>query len=122
MGILSAPTLRAMVCVLWGLGIPETHSSMPRVTVPENSLPTATSPAWGSTMILVTIRATGPLASQVSMAFPTSESLSPFQMTGIRIFWASRGLGTCSMTMFSRTSWTGAFLARVFWSLFLQYS
>ena len=82
----------------------------------------ATSPAWGSIMILVNMKVTGPLESQFIIALPTSVSRSPFQMTGIRTFWASCGFGTWVMTMSSRTSWTGDLLARVFWSPFLQYS
>jgi hypothetical protein len=55
-------------------------------------------------MILVTIRDVGPLGSQVIIALPIGVSLSPFQMTGIRSFWASTGFGTCLMAIPRATS------------------
>ena len=61
--------------------------------VPENSLPIATGPAAGSNTMFTIIIIVGPVSSQASNAFPTSESKSPFQICGILYFTASAGAG-----------------------------
>jgi len=90
---LSAPIIMPVCWMRLVLATPETYSSIPRCSVPENSLPVATSPAWGSILTLLIMKATGPLGSQVAMAFPTGLLQSPCQMTLTLSFWASMGLG-----------------------------
>ncbi|OPX73052.1 MAG: hypothetical protein A4E38_00246 [Methanoregulaceae archaeon PtaB.Bin108] len=90
--------------------------------VPAKSLPVATSPAWGSKEISVTIRETGPLGSHSSMAFPSGFVASPCQITLIRRFWESFGFGRCLTTMSSTTSQRGLRFARFFISPVLQLS
>ncbi len=62
----------------------------------------------------VTINATGPVGSQVSIAFPSFDSLSPCQMTRIRRGWDSSGSGRWWTTISSKTSESGLFFARYF--------
>jgi len=82
--------------------------------VPEKSRPVATSPAWGSNEMSVTIIEIGPFGSQAYMALPSGDSLSPCQITPIRRFCASNGLGRWRTTMSSRTAWSGERFASSF--------
>ncbi len=50
-----------------GFATPDMESSIPLSRVPEKSLPVATSPAWGSTEMSVTMKAMGPAGSQDSI-------------------------------------------------------
>ncbi len=98
--ILSGPTIIDRSCTLYLLlDIPDMYSSLPFLSVPLKSRPTAISPAWGSTIIFVTIMLTGPVWSQTDMAFPISEFMSPFHICGILYFCATSGLGRCFITI-----------------------
>ena len=84
--------------------VPTTLSSIPFWSRPEKTRPVAISPALGSMVMSVTMNAAGPSASVATIAFPTADSVSPFQMFGIRYLWATRGLGRCRTTMSKMTS------------------
>jgi len=59
----------------------------------------------------VTMNAVGPAASVSIMAWPMGVPMSPFQMFGMRYFWATRGVGRCRTTMSKTTSLIFAFWA-----------
>ena len=65
----------------------------PSFIVPENRRPIATGPAAGSIVIFTIIITVGPLSSQFKIAFPMSDSRSPFQIFGILYFCATCGGG-----------------------------
>ena len=80
-------------CTRWSTRAPRRWNVDPSLIVPEKSLPLATTPAWGSTTMLVIAMTTGPLSSQFIIAWPTSLLMSPFQILGIRYFCATCGGG-----------------------------
>ena len=84
--------------------VPTTASSIPFWRRPEKTRPVAISPALGSIVISVTMNDAGPSASVATIAFPTADSVSPFQMFGMRYFCATRGLGRWRTTMSKTTS------------------
>ena len=91
--------------------VPTIASSIPFCSLPEKTRPVAISPALGSIVMSVTMNEVGPSVAVATIALPTSEVVSPFQMLGMRYLWATCGLGRWRMTMSKMTSLIFAFCA-----------
>jgi len=102
--------------------VPTMESSIPFAIFPEKTRPVAISPALGSIVMSVTMNEVGPVESVATMAIPTALEVSPFQMFGMRYFWAWRGFGRCRMTMSKMTSLILAFCAISFVRPVVTYS